>query len=51
MVLGRLVINRGDIESGGVIGTVVVVAVTLSLVLHSATAAPGFAGWLPPAYP
>ncbi|WP_293308553.1 cation:proton antiporter [Mycolicibacterium sp.] len=41
VVLGLLVINRGDIESGGVIGTVVVVAVTLSLVLHSATAAPG----------
>ncbi len=41
VVLGLLVINRGDIESGDVIGTVVVVAVTLSLALHSLTAAPG----------
>lgn len=40
VVLGLLVINRGDIENADVIGTVVVVAVTLSLVLHSATAAP-----------
>ncbi|MGV1087948.1 MAG: cation:proton antiporter [Mycobacterium sp.] len=41
VVLGLLVINRGDIESGDVIGTVVVVAVTLSLALHSLTAALG----------
>ncbi len=41
VVLGLLVINRGAIESGDVIGTVVVVAVTLSLVVHSATAAAG----------
>ena len=41
VVLGLLVINRGDIQSGDEIGTVVVVAVTLSLVLHSVTTAPG----------
>ena len=41
LVLGLLVINRGDIQSGDEIGTVVVVAVTMSLVLHSVTAAPG----------
>lgn len=41
VVLGLLVINRGDIQSGDEIGTVVVVAVTLSLVVHSVTTAPG----------
>ena len=41
VVLGLLVINRGDIDQAGLIGTVGVVAVTLSLVLHSLTTAPG----------
>lgn len=41
VVLGLLVVNRGEIQSGDVIATVVVVVVTLSLVLHSLTAGPG----------
>lgn len=41
VVLGLLVINRGEIESEDIIAQVVVVLVTLSLVLHSLTAAPG----------
>ena len=44
MVLGLLVVNRGEIQQADVIGTVVVVAVTLSLVLHSVSAAPGIRG-------
>lgn len=39
VVLGLLVINRGDIEQTGVIDLVVVVTVTVSLALHSLTAA------------
>lgn len=38
VVLGLLVVERGAIENVGEIGTVVVVAVTLSLLLHSLTA-------------
>jgi NhaP-type Na+/H+ or K+/H+ antiporter len=41
VVLGLLVVNRGEILHADVIGTVVVVTVTLSLVLHSLTTAPG----------
>ncbi len=41
VVLGLLVINRGEVERAGLIGTVVVVTVSLSLVLHSLTTAPG----------
>ncbi len=41
VVLGLLVVNRGEILHTDVIGTVVVVTVTLSLVLHSVTTAPG----------
>ena len=41
VVLGLLVVNRGDIPNTGLIGTVVVVTVTLSLLLHSLTVAPG----------
>ena len=41
VVLGLLVIDRGEIAQAGLIATVVVVTVTLSLVLHSLTAAPG----------
>jgi len=41
VVLGLLVVNRGEIQGGGVIATVVVVVVTLSLVMHSLTAGPG----------
>jgi NhaP-type Na+/H+ or K+/H+ antiporter len=43
LVLGLLVIERGEIRQGDLIGTVVVVTVTLSLVLHSLTTAPGIA--------
>lgn len=43
VVLGLLVVNRGEIQSTGLIATVVVVVVTLSLVLHSLTAGPGIA--------
>ena len=41
VVLGLLVVNRGEIENTELISTVVVVTVTLSLVLHSLTTAPG----------
>ncbi len=41
VVLGLLVVNRGEIQSMGLIGTVVVVTVTLSLLLHSLSLAPG----------
>ena len=41
VVLGLLVVNRGEIQYADVIGTVVVVTVTLSLVLHSLTLTPG----------
>ena len=43
LVLGLLVIERGEIQQQDLIGTVVVVTVTLSLVLHSLTTAPGIA--------
>lgn len=43
VVLGLLVVNRGEIQQGGLIATVVVVTVTLSLVLHSAVASAGAA--------
>ena len=45
VVLGLLVVNRGEILHADLIATVVVVAVTLSLVLHSLTVAPGIR-WL-----
>jgi NhaP-type Na+/H+ or K+/H+ antiporter len=38
LVLGLLVIDNGEIEHTGLITQAVVVAVTLSLVLHSLTA-------------
>lgn len=41
LVLGLIVVDRGEIEQSGLITQVVVVTVTLSLVLHSATAWPG----------
>lgn len=41
LVLGLLVINRGEMEHAGLIGTVGVVTVSLSLVLHSLSTAPG----------
>ena len=41
VVLGLLVVNRGDIQNTELIGTVVVVTVTLSLLLHSLSLAPG----------
>ena len=41
VVLGLVVIDRGEIQHADVIAQVVVVVVTLSLVLHSVTAAPG----------
>lgn len=41
LVLGLLVINRGEIQQTGLIATVVVVTVTLSLLLHSLTVVPG----------
>lgn len=41
VVLGLLVVNRGEIQHADVIATVVVVTVTLSLVLHSLSTAPG----------
>ena len=43
VVLGLLVVNRGEVQSVSLIGTVVVVAVTLSLLLHSLTARTGIA--------
>jgi NhaP-type Na+/H+ or K+/H+ antiporter len=41
VVLGLLVVNRGEIQNTELIGTIVVVTVTLSLVLHSLSLAPG----------
>lgn len=41
VVLGLLVVDRGAIQGAGLIATVVVVVVTVSLVLHSATVVPG----------
>ena len=41
LVLGLLMVERGEIEQEALITQVVVVAVTLSLVLHSLTAWPG----------
>jgi NhaP-type Na+/H+ or K+/H+ antiporter len=38
LVLGLVVVDRGDIQQGSVIGQAVVVAVTISLLLHSVTA-------------
>ena len=43
VVLGLLVVNRGEIQHADIIGTVVVVTVTLSLAMHSLTTAPGIA--------
>ena len=40
-MLGLIVVDRGAVEQIGLITQVVVVTVTLSLVLHSATAWPG----------
>lgn len=45
LVLGLLIINRGEIEQELLITQVVVVTVTLSLVIHSLTAWPGIR-WL-----
>jgi NhaP-type Na+/H+ or K+/H+ antiporter len=41
LVLGLLVVDRGEIQHEPLIGQVVVITVTLSLVLHSLTARPG----------
>lgn len=41
VVLGLLVVNRGEIQSAELISTIVVVTVSLSLLLHSLTLAPG----------
>lgn len=45
LVLGVLIINRGEIEQELLITQVVAVTVTLSLVLHSLTAWPGIRCW------
>jgi sodium/hydrogen antiporter len=45
LVLGLLIVNRGEIEQEHLITQVAVVAVTLSLVVHSVTAWPGIR-WL-----
>jgi NhaP-type Na+/H+ or K+/H+ antiporter len=45
LVLGLLMVQRGEIEQASLIGQVVAVAVTLSLVVHSLTAWPGIR-WL-----
>ena len=45
VVLGLLVINRGEIQHADLISQVVVVAVTLSLVLHSVTTPLGIRGY------
>ncbi len=50
VVLGLLVVGRGEIQHADVIAQVVVVTVTLSLVLHSLSAAPGVR-WLSSARP
>jgi NhaP-type Na+/H+ or K+/H+ antiporter len=41
LVLGLIVIGEGEIKQGALITQAVVVIVTLSLILHSVTAAPG----------
>jgi NhaP-type Na+/H+ or K+/H+ antiporter len=41
LVLGLIVVEKGEIEQAGIITQVAAVTVTLSLVLHSATAWPG----------
>ena len=41
LVLGLLVVDKGEIAQGNVIAQAVVVTVTLSLVLHSLTAPAG----------
>jgi NhaP-type Na+/H+ or K+/H+ antiporter len=41
LVLGLIVIEEGEIKQGTVITQAAVVIVTLSLILHSITAAPG----------
>lgn len=41
LVLGLIVVERGEIEQAGLITQVAVVTVTLSLVIHSASAWPG----------
>jgi NhaP-type Na+/H+ or K+/H+ antiporter len=41
LVLGLIVIGEGEIKQGALITEAVVVIVTLSLILHSVTAAPG----------
>uniref|UniRef100_UPI003F9D7F1E cation:proton antiporter domain-containing protein n=1 Tax=Mycobacterium sp. TaxID=1785 RepID=UPI003F9D7F1E len=41
IVLGLIVIGEGEIQQGALITQAVVVIVTLSLILHSVTAAPG----------
>ncbi len=41
LVLGLIVIKEGEIQQGTLITQAVVVIVTLSLILHSLTAAPG----------
>ena len=41
LVLGLIVIGKGEIKQGALITQAVVVIVTLSLILHSLTAAPG----------
>jgi len=41
LVLGLIVIEEGEIQQGTLITQAVVVIVTLSLILHSITAAPG----------
>ncbi len=47
VVFGLLVINRGDLQNTGLIGSVVVVTVCLSLVLHSLTVAPAIRRFQP----
>ncbi|MFM9033639.1 MAG: cation:proton antiporter [Mycobacterium sp.] len=49
VVLGLIVVNRGEIERAGEIGTIVVVTVTLSLVLHSLSVVPGIRSLAPSA--
>jgi NhaP-type Na+/H+ or K+/H+ antiporter len=41
LVLGLIVIEKGEIKQGTLITQAAVVIVTLSLILHSVTAAPG----------
>ena len=49
VVLGLLVINRGEIQHADLISQVVVVVVTISLVVHSFTAPLGIRGYRPTA--